>query len=163
MQLGIEIDEFLGRRGGFRKRRGSIGKDSSLMNYIKSFPKSGIYIIHSKYSNDAYERLLMFKVLSRYLGGYQLPIAANRIILIEKNMALDIFGHADGHPSCRAGYFLTYTAYALALGIEDHKLLTDYGKNYMLCHREREPLDDEKLLTYEATKPIVQTETTDTF
>ena len=63
-------------------------------------------------------------------------------------MAVDIFGFAPGHPSCRAGYFLSYTAYALALGIENPKLLTDYGKNYMLTHREREPKDEENLLEY---------------
>ena len=72
----------------------------------------------------------------------------NRIILVENNMARDIFGFAPGHPSCRAGYFLSYTAYALALGIENPKLLTEYGKNYMLTHREREPKDEENVLEY---------------
>ena len=58
-------------------------------------------------------------------------------------MALDIFGFAPTHASYRARYFLNYTAYALALGIEDPKLLTGYGKHYMLAHREREPMDKE--------------------
>ena len=74
--------------------------------------------------------------------------SVNKIILVEKNMAMDVFGFAPGHPSCRAGYFLSYTAYALALGVEDPKLLTGYGKNYMLAHREREAKDEESVLGY---------------
>ena len=65
------------------------------------------------------------------------------IILLEKYMALDIFGFAPAHASCRAGYFLNYTAYALALGMEYPKLLIGYKKQYMLAHREREPMDKE--------------------
>ena len=148
LQLYVEIDEFLGRRGGFRKRRGGSNMDSSLMNYIKALPKSGIYIIHAKYSDDAYLKILAFKTLSKFLGGYHMKNSVNKIILLEKNMTMDIFGLAPGHPSCRAGYFLSYTAYALALGVEDPKLLTGYGKNYMLTHREREPRDEENVLDY---------------
>ena len=148
----VEIDEFLGRHDGFRKRREAIKLDSSLMNYIKAFPKSGMHIIHAKYSNDAYMKILAFKALSRFLGGYHIKNSVNKIILLEKKMAIDIFGFAPGHTSCRAGYFLSYTAYALALGIEDPKLLTGYGKNYMLTHREREPKDEENLLDYAICK-----------
>ena len=67
----------------------------------------------------------------------------NRINLVKKYTALDIFGFAPAHTSCRAGYFLNYTAYALALGIEDPNLLTGYGKHYMLAHRDGEPMDKE--------------------
>ena len=148
LQLYVEIDDFLGRRGGFRKKRGATNLDSSLENYIKVLPKSRMHIIHAKYSNDAYLKILTFKTLSKFLGGHQIRNSVNRIILVEKSMAIDIFGFAPGHPSCRAGYFLSYTAYALALGIENPKLLTDYGKNYMLTHREREPKDEENLLEY---------------
>ena len=152
LQLYVEIDKFLGRRGGVRKRKEAINMDSSLMNYIKDLPKSGIYIIHAKYSNDAYVKILGFKTLSKFLGGYHMKSSVNKIILLEKNMAMDIFGYAPGHPSCRAGYFLSYTAYALALGIEDPKLLTGYGKNYMLTHQEREPRDEENVLDYAISK-----------
>ena len=148
LQLYVEIDDFLGRRGGFRKKRGATNLDSSLENYIKVLPKSRMHIIHAKYSNDVYLKILTFKTLSKFLGGYQIRNSVNRIILVEKSMAVDIFGFSPGHPSCRAGYFLSYTAYALALGIENPKLLTDYGKNYMLTHREREPKDEENLLEY---------------
>ena len=148
LQLYVEIDNFLGRRDGFRKRRGAINLNSSLENYMKVLPKTRMHIIHAKYSNDAYLKILTFKTLSKFLGGYHMRSCVNRIILVEKNMAIDIFGFAPGHPSCRAGYFLSYTAYALALGIENPKLLTDYGKNYMLTHREREPKDEENLLEY---------------
>ena len=152
LQLYVEIDEFLGRRSGLRKRRGSLTLDSALMNYVKEFPKSGMYIIHAKYSNDAYMKILTFKTLSRYLGGYPMKNSVNRVILLEKNMAMDIFGFAPGHTSCRAGYFLSYTAYALALGIQDPNLLTPYGRNYMVAHREREPKDEENLLDYAVQK-----------
>ena len=63
-------------------------------------------------------------------------------------MALDIFGFVPAHSSCRGGYFLDYIAYALALGIEDPKLLIGYGKHYMLAHKEREPLDKESGLEF---------------
>ena len=92
------------------------------MNYLSNFPKFGMHIIHGVYSCDAYLKILAFKTLSKFLGGYQIPPTVNRIILLEKYMALDIFGFAPAHASCRVGYFLNYTAYALALGIEDSKL-----------------------------------------
>ena len=116
------------------------------MNYISAFPKSGMHIIHAVYSEDAYLKILAFKTLSKFLGGYQIANSVNRIILLEKYMALDIFGFAPGHTSCRAGYFLSYTAYALALGIEDPKLLTGYGRHYMLSHRKREPKEKENVI-----------------
>lgn len=148
LQLYVEVDEFLGRRGGLQKSKGYINLDSSLSNYVKALPKSSMYIIHAKFSDDAYIKILGFKTLSKLLGGYTMKNSVNRIILVERNMAMDVFGYAPGHPSSRAGYFLSYTAYALALGIEDPKLLTGYGKNYMLAHREREPNDDENVLEY---------------
>ena len=102
------------------------------MNYLSSFPRTGMHILHGVYSNDAYLKILAFKTLSKFLGGYQIPSSVNRVILLEKYMALDIFGFAPGHASCRAGYFLSYTAYALALGIKEPKLRTGYGGQYML-------------------------------
>ena len=76
---------------------------STWMNYIKVLPKSCMYIIHAKYSNDAYLKILTFKTLSKFLGGYHMRSCVNRIILVEKNMAIDIFGFAPGHPSFRVG------------------------------------------------------------
>ena len=69
-------------------------------HYIKALPKSCMYIIHEKYSNDAYTKILTFKTLSKFLGGYHMRSCVKRIILVEKNMAIDIFGFAPGHPSC---------------------------------------------------------------
>ena len=101
LQLYVEIDDFLGRRDGFWKKRGAINLDSSLENYIKILPKSRMHIIHAKYSNDVYLKILTFKTLSKFLGGgYQIRNSVNRIILVEKSMAVDIFGFAPGHPSC---------------------------------------------------------------
>lgn len=145
-QLEIEVDEFLGRRGGKRKRLG-LGKDAALGYYLKNFPKEGILIFHTKFSNNAFIPITTFKTLSRFLGAYTIPSSVNMIIFIERRVALDVFGNSCGFISARAGYFLSYTAYALALGITDPKQLTPYGKHFMLRYREPEK-KDTTLLEY---------------
>ena len=67
------------------------------------------------------------------------------IILVDKRIVLDVFGTAAKFLSACLGYFLSYTAYALALGITDPKELTPYGKNYMLRHREKETKEIQML------------------
>lgn len=95
-------------------------------------------IIHARYLNDAYLKILSFKALLKFLEDYQIKNDINRIIILKKHMVLTIFGFSFRHPCYKAGYLLSYTAYALALGVEDSKPLTSYGKNYMLAHREGE-------------------------
>lgn len=81
---------------------------------------------------------LAFKTLSHFLGGYHISRGVSKVILIEKHTAIQVFGYGCGIMCSRAGYFLSYTAYAKALGINDPKELTSYGKHYMLRHREKE-------------------------
>ena len=147
------MDEFLDRRGGKRKRLG-LGKDVALGFYLNNFPKEGIIIIHTKYSNNAYVPITTFKPLSRFLGGYTIPTSVNRIILVEKRIALDVFGTIVEFMSARARYFLSYIAYALALGIIDPKELTPYGKNYMLKHREKEKKNIRMLRKPDSSLPL---------
>lgn len=137
MKLEVHVDEFLGRRGGKRKKQG-LGKDAALGNYLKAFPNKGVLIFHTKYSNSVYSPLLTFKTLSHFLGGHPISRGVSKVILLEKQAAIQVFGYGCGMMCSRAGYFLSYTAYAKALGIDDPKDLTPYGKHHMLRHREKE-------------------------
>ena len=73
-------------------------------------------------------------------GGHSLAWSAEKVILIEKRSALHIFGYYSGKMCSRAGYFLSYTAYALAAGVKDPLMLEPYGKHRLIRNREPAPL-----------------------
>ena len=127
-----EYDEFLNRH-----KRDFHGRDSALKHYIKSLSKSKILIYHNNLSEEGTLATFFFKTMSRFLGGAVIPGSYEKVILVEKIIALSVFGYQPTISCSRRGYFLAYTAFALALGIENvEELLTGpYGKNRLLRHK----------------------------
>ena len=82
------------------------------------------------------EAILFFKCTSEALGGHSLAWSTDKVILIEKRYAFHIFGYYSGKMCSRAGYFLSYTAYALAAGVKDPSMLEPYGKHKLIRNRE---------------------------
>ncbi|MCO5551307.1 hypothetical protein L7F22_004807 [Adiantum nelumboides] len=131
-------DSFLRRVGGSRQGlvTGVEGKDAALSHYIGCFNHKKIIIYHKEYSDDnAKFPLFAMKVITRLCGGHSLPINAERVILIEKQFALCIFGIEYGCQALRAPYFMSYTAQALAAGVEDPESLDPYNKRLFLRER----------------------------
>ena len=127
-----EYDEFLNR-----PKRDFHGRESTLKHYIKSLSKSKILIYHNNLSVEGTLATFFFKTMSRFLGGAVIPGSYEKVILVEKVTALTVFGYQPTISCSRRGYFLAYTAFALALGIENvEELLTGpYGKNRLLRHK----------------------------
>ena len=127
-----EYDEFLNRH-----KRDFHGRDSALKHYIKSLSKSKILIYHNNLSEEGTPATFLFKTMSRFLGGAVIPGSYEKVILVEKITALTVFGYQPTISCSRRGYFLAYTAFALALGIENvEELLTGpYDKNRLLRHK----------------------------
>lgn len=86
--------------------------------------------------------MFALKVLSRFMG-YNHPIQfnANKIMMLEKSAALRIFGYGPGFWPSRAGYFLCYSAYALAHGEKDLEKLSGYKRKKFLRYRGELPED----------------------
>ena len=74
--------------------------------------------------------------MSRVLGGHELSWQKEKIILIERLSTIDIFGDYVNKQASRASYFLSYTSYALACGVNDPKCLEGYGKHKLIRFRE---------------------------
>ena len=130
-QLIVYDDEFIPRPRG--RGMGNLGKNSSLGQYLKSLSYPSFLVLHSSFSNDNAELPLMtLKTLSRYLGGVPIRWNADKIMLLEKQAALTIFGQGPGVYGLRSRYFLTQAAYGLASGIRDPDQLVEYGKHVLL-------------------------------
>ena len=70
-----------------------------------------VLIFHMEYSKDTAKfPLFALKVLSRFCGGYSIAQNANRIVLIEWQFALRIFGQGICCQALRAPYYLAYVA-----------------------------------------------------
>lgn len=92
-----------------------------------------IIIFHKEYSEDkAKFPLFAFKVLSRFCGGHEIAFNAEKVILVEKQFALRIFGQGPGCQALRSPYYLAYSAGAIAAGIKDPENLLMYGKRDLL-------------------------------
>ena len=92
-----------------------------------------IIIFHKEYSDDnAKFPLFAFKVLSRFCGGNEITLNAEKVVLVEKQFALQIFGQGPGCQALRSSYYLAYSAGAIAAGIHDPDTLTTYGKRDLL-------------------------------
>ena len=81
--------------------------------------------------------LLAFKALSRVVGSRPINKGVDKIILVEKQEAIWIFGYMPGLNVCRASYFSTLGAYMLAhVGCaKDFLTLKDYKKQVYLRFR----------------------------
>lgn len=123
-------DDFLSRGG--RARSTSLVKDAALKFYVSYLGNPSLVIYHMKLSCNGYMPVFALKTLSRYLGSYIIHASASKIILLEKKTAIDVFGYAHAHQGSLAGSYLTYTALALSIGVDDPLKLTDQGKKFLL-------------------------------
>ncbi|MCO5578075.1 hypothetical protein L7F22_031913 [Adiantum nelumboides] len=124
-------DSFLRRAGGSQQGlvTGVQGKDAALSHYIRCFNHKKIKIYHKEYSKDnAKFSLFAMKVITRLCGGHPLPLNAERVILIEKQFALHIFGIGYGCQALKDPYFMSYRAPTLAVGVKDSQNLDPYNK-----------------------------------
>lgn len=109
------------------------GKDSALSNYIRHLKFPEFVCLHNKFSKPATAfSVFAIKVLSRCLGGYAIRMNADKVMLVEKQLAVDIFGQAPGVYAMRSKYYLAYAAYGLSCGVRDSSQLLEYGKREML-------------------------------
>ncbi|MCO5599547.1 hypothetical protein L7F22_053653 [Adiantum nelumboides] len=117
-------DSFLRRAGGSRQGllTGVQGKDAALSHYIERFNHKKIIIYHKKYSED--NAKFPLEVITRLCGGHPLPLNTERLILIEKQFSLRVFGIGYGCQALRAPHFMSYTAQAV---VADTKELSDIG------------------------------------
>ena len=132
--MDIEDESFLSRSKG--SRVAGLGKMSSFAHFIADLCSAKLLIYHGTLSNNGEAILLFFKCMSEALGGHSLAWSAEKVILIEKRSAFHIFGYYSGKMCSRAGYFLSYTAYALAAGVKDPLMLEPYGKHKLIRYRE---------------------------
>ena len=123
-----DVDNFLTKAKGLRTI--GLGKSQSLFHYIGKLNKDTIAIYHSKYTEEPQLPLLAFKALSRVVGSRPINKGVDKIILVEKQEAIQIFGYMHGLNVCRASYFATLGAYMLAhVGCaRDLLKLKDYKK-----------------------------------
>lgn len=128
-----ENDEFLKRH-----KRDYRGQDSVLMNYINTLSKSKVLMYHNILSEEGTLTTFFFKTMSRFLSGAVIP-SSEKVILVEKFTTLEVFGYYPIIRCSRRGYFPAYTAFALALGIENIGDFPTgpYGKNTLLHYKGR--------------------------
>ena len=137
----VEPDDFLRRR-----TREYHGKDAALSHYLRSLTRQNIIVYHNAMSQEGAVATFVLKTLSKFLGGHVLADNAEKVILVEKQLALECFGYAPGVVGSRRGYMYSYLGVALALGIESEQQLVEYGKSSML--RVKGPTPEMKLLTH---------------
>lgn len=129
-------DNFLGRAMGSRGgSEDASKKDSGLAHFLPHLDKEVFVVYHKLYSDSPDVPMFAMKVLSRLMGYSYIPFNANKIMLLEKTAAVRIFGYSPGLWSSRAGYFLCYSAYALANKNTDTKPLEGYSRKKFLRYR----------------------------
>ena len=96
-----------------------------------------VIIFHKDFSQDNGKfSLFALKVLSRFCGGYSMPLNAEKVIMVEKQFALRVFGIGFGCQALRSSYYLSYTAQAIAAGIKEPENLHPYGKRHFMRTRK---------------------------
>ena len=131
------------------------GRNQSLGHYIGNLNSETIIIYHSKYSESPTLPMFALKALSRVVGSQPLHKGIEKIILVEKQEAIRIFGYMPGYVGSRAGYFRTMVSYVLAhVGkAEEIKKIQGYKKQEFLKYRgeiewnvgaeDEEPVEEE--------------------
>ena len=114
------------------------------MAHYASFIDKEIFVVfHNRYSDDVSIPILALKALSRYMGYSFIPNNVTRIMLIERTVAIRIFGYDLGFWPSRVGYFLCYAAYALGHGMKSVESLQGYTRKKFLRYRGDMPDDEE--------------------
>ena len=138
-----DIDNFLARAKGSRPE--ALGKSQGLFHYIGKINREIIAIFHTKFTENSHLPFLAFKALSKFVGSRPIGKGADKIILVEKQEAIRIFGYMPGLIASRAAYFATLGAYMLAHVGNAKELvrLKDYRKQMYLRYRGRLEAEDD--------------------
>ena len=94
------------------------------------------------------------KALSHYLGDHVVHSNAGKVLLVEKQTAIEIFGYAHAMQGSLVGSYLTYTGLALSIGEKDPAQLSDGGKKYLLRNNVLEEVKDNKDAVTDTTDDI---------
>ncbi len=111
--------------------------NQSFGHYVDKFNKDTVAIYHNKFSNNSQIPILALKALSGIVGSHAIPKTAEKVVLIEKEEAIRIFGFLPGCDGSRSAYFATMAAYVLSHTgdpLESEKI-TSYRKQEYLKHR----------------------------
>ena len=85
--------------------------------------------------------MLAIKALAKVVGPYQLPSGLEKLILVEKEEAIRVFGFFPGLVGSRASYFGTMASYVLAHSGDLKRQMIGYNKQKFLKFRGE---DDEE-------------------
>ena len=89
-----------------------------------------IIIFHKEFSKDnAKFSLFALKLLSKFFGGYEVPLNAEKVVLVEKFFESQVFGIGHGCQVLQSAYYLSHTAHAIAPRIKEVDALPPYGKD----------------------------------
>lgn len=67
---------------------------------------------------------------------------AEKVVLVEKQFAMRIFGQGPGCQALRCPYYLAYSAGAIAAGVKDPDTLTIYGKRDLLKSKKSRSIQE---------------------
>ena len=120
------------------------------MNHDEYNCDGQILIFHKEFTEEnAKFPLFALKVLSRFCGGNEIAFNVEKVILVEKQFAMRVFGQGPGCQALRCSYYLAYSAAAIAAGIKDPETLSTYGKRDLLRGKKSR-------LIQEATVPTIE-------
>lgn len=113
------------------------GRNQSLGHYISKMNHETIAIFHSKFSESSFLPLFAFKALSRVVGSQPLNKGVDKVIFLDKQEAIRVFGYMPGFIGSRAAYFGTMASYILTHvgSAQEIKKIQGYNKQEFLKYR----------------------------
>ena len=86
--------------------------------------------------------MFAFKVLSRFCGGHETASNTEKVVLVEKQFALRIFGQGPRCQALRSSYYLAYSTGEIAARIKDLDTLTTCGKRDLLRSKKSRSIQE---------------------
>ena len=136
----MDTDKFLGREKGFRPLK--LGRNQSPGHFIGKLNKETVIIYHNKFTREPLLPMLAIKALAKVVGSYQLPPGLEKLILVEKEEAIRVFGFFPDLVGSRAGYFGTMASYVLAHSGDLKRQMIGYNKQKFLKFRGKDDEED---------------------
>ena len=90
------------------------------------------------------------------MGGKHIALNTEKVILVEKQFALRVFGQGPGCQALRCGYYLGYSAAAIAAGVKDPDTLLDYGKRALIRSKMGRSIQGETVPGIEEAAPRIE-------
>ena len=123
------------------------------MNHDEYNCDGQILIFHKEFTEEnAKFPLFALKVLSGFCGGNEIAFNVEKVILVEKQFAMRVFGQGPGCQALRCSYYLAYSAAAIAAGIKDPETLSTYGKRDLLRGKKSRLIQEATVPTIELKK-----------